>query len=337
MNNKFPKHQKSSKTGDTGVNIVSQIVNDELGFIFKRNDGSYDFGIDAYIEIVAEDGSVTGQVIGVQIKCGNSFFKTKTKTGWRFYGEEKHLNYYLNSPFPIIICICDPDTRSCFWEFFEIEKTNKLKNGWSLNIPKRNVLSNISKSKLLGLVGNTKDFTNETEEFWQLTKDIAKADILNYSISKEDILSKNYKGVLAFFERLLKNDELALNSQGKVMITIDGYCSDHRELWEIRDVQKWARRAENKLTHWFFFCSNFDTHSSLIWFFMSLTKCSKLEYYSEDGKPLVSTHYDRALLQNAIEKNFETLNQITEQLELPIEENNKITRYVAQVLGLKQN
>ena len=43
-------------------------MNDELGFIFKRNDGSYDFGIDAYIEIVAEDGSVTGQVIGVQIK-----------------------------------------------------------------------------------------------------------------------------------------------------------------------------------------------------------------------------------------------------------------------------
>lgn len=91
MNNKFPKHQKNSKTGDTGVNIVSQIVNDELGFIFKRNDGSYDFGIDAYIEIVAEDGSVTGQVIGVKIKCGDSFLRLKLKLAGGSMGKENIL------------------------------------------------------------------------------------------------------------------------------------------------------------------------------------------------------------------------------------------------------
>lgn len=70
---------------------------------------------------------------------------------------------------------------------------------------------------------------------------------------------------------------------------------------------------------------------------MSLTKCSKLEYYSENGKPLVDTHYDRALLQNAIKRNFETLNKITEQLEMSREENSKISNYVAQTLGLKKS
>jgi hypothetical protein len=336
MNNKFPKHLKNNNTGDMGVNIVSQIVNDELGFIFKRNDSSYDYGIDAYIEIVTEDGAVTGQVIAVQIKCGDSFFKTKTQTGWRFYGEDKHVNYYLNSPYPVIVCICDPITRQCFWDSFEIDKTSKLKSSWSMNIPKRNKLSIKSKNELFNLVGNAKDFSSENEEFWQLTEEMKNADILNYSISKKDILEKNHKGVLAFFERLLKNDDLTMSSQGKVMISVDGYCHDNRELWEIRDVQKWAKKAENKLTHWFFFCSGFDTNSSLIWFFMSLTKCSKLEYYSEEGKPLVNTHFDRKLLQNAIEKNFDTLNEIAHKIELSSDENDRITRYVAKTLGLKK-
>jgi len=131
MSNKFPTYLKSNNTGEIGINIVSKIVNDDMKFIFKRNGADYDFGIDAYIELVTESGDVTGQVIAAQIKCGESFFKTKTQTGYTFYGENKHFNYYCNAPFPIVIIICNPDSRECFWESFSIEKHRNMKEVFS--------------------------------------------------------------------------------------------------------------------------------------------------------------------------------------------------------------
>ncbi|MBV1874698.1 MAG: DUF4365 domain-containing protein [Gammaproteobacteria bacterium] len=124
--------------------------------LFKKNSAEYDFGIDGYIEIVTEEGAVTGQVIASQIKCGRSFFKTKTKTGFTFYGENKYLNYYCNAPFPVIIIACDGETKDCYWAQFSVDKTEKTSKNWKINIPKRNKLTGKSKRALLDIIGEFK-------------------------------------------------------------------------------------------------------------------------------------------------------------------------------------
>ena len=89
----FPLYNKQHFTGEIGVNEVSKIVNEQFGWIFRRNPAEYDFGIDGYVDVVSVEGAVTGQCFAIQIKSGQSYFKTKTLNGYTFYGEEKHLNY----------------------------------------------------------------------------------------------------------------------------------------------------------------------------------------------------------------------------------------------------
>ena len=62
MKSGFPQFAPSAKQGDLGVNIVSRIVGEGFGWLFKRNHQEHDFGIDGQIEVVTEDGTVTGHV-----------------------------------------------------------------------------------------------------------------------------------------------------------------------------------------------------------------------------------------------------------------------------------
>ena len=77
MNDGYPSYTKSAQQGESGVNLIAQIVNDHFGWIFKRNHQEYDFGIDGQIEVITSTGAVTGQMVAVQIKYGTSFFKEK--------------------------------------------------------------------------------------------------------------------------------------------------------------------------------------------------------------------------------------------------------------------
>lgn len=332
MSNKFPTYLKSNNIGDIGVNSVSTIVNDDLKFIFKRNSAEYDVGIDGYIEIVTETGAVTGQVIAAQIKCGESFFKTKTKTGFTFYGENKHLNYYCNAPFPVIIIICDPSTKDCYWCQFSIEKTEKTKDNWKLNIPKRNKLSEKSKQSLLDLVGDPVDYSDEAENHWEMIKTLKSAGRVHYAIPRKDIESRNVKPLSEFFERILANDDVALNLQGKVEVSVDGYTFDKRELWEIRDVKRWAKKAEPKIKYWFFFCANPDNNSTITWLFTCLTNVISVNYNSENESKL-RIGYETKPLADVIARNFHYLNELTKRFELPIQENKRISNDSVLALG----
>jgi hypothetical protein len=107
----FPKFVRQRQTGEVGINAVSSIVNDKFKWIFRRVNAEHDFGVDGYIDVVTDDGNVTGQSVAVQIKAGASFFRTKTAIGFVFYGETKHLNYYLNLRVPIWPAAGSADTE----------------------------------------------------------------------------------------------------------------------------------------------------------------------------------------------------------------------------------
>ena len=133
----FPKRSLQNLKGSSGQSYFQFFIENELGWIYHPVDQRNDFGIDGYVEFVKE-GNATGKLLGVQIKHGDSYFSSKTKIGYLFNGENKHLNYYLNNRCPIIIIVLDGKFERCLWKLFNIEFTSPTINGWSIDIPSRN-------------------------------------------------------------------------------------------------------------------------------------------------------------------------------------------------------
>ena len=61
MKSGFPQFADSAKQGDLGISLVTRIVSDIFGWLFKKNHQEHDFGIDGQIEVVTNDGAITGQ------------------------------------------------------------------------------------------------------------------------------------------------------------------------------------------------------------------------------------------------------------------------------------
>src|SRR5262245_20444525 len=156
MESGFPQYGPSAKQGDLGINIVSRIVTETFGWLFKRNHQEHDFGIDGQIEVVTPAGSVTSQMLACQIKCGKSFFRESNRWGYIYRGETKHLNYLANYPLPVIIAICDPDSREAYWGRFQVDDIEVTEAGWKLTIPYGNKLAS-SKAALEALLPKITD------------------------------------------------------------------------------------------------------------------------------------------------------------------------------------
>lgn len=153
----LPQFSNRQRLGRKGVRIVDEIISDQLGWIFVGLPQEYDLGIDAYIEVlspgVQETGTAhgTGRLIAAQIKCGSSWLDEQTSEGYVFRGELKHLDYYLNYSLPVIIILCNPDSKVCWWVKISpvcIERTPK---GWKIIVPFEQRLDSSCFDKLIGI------------------------------------------------------------------------------------------------------------------------------------------------------------------------------------------
>jgi Domain of unknown function (DUF4365) len=74
---------RTERAEDFAVRHVNDVVADELGWLFG-NEPLPDYGVDAQAEVVAEDDLVTGQILGLQIKGGASYFaRPAGDEGWK--------------------------------------------------------------------------------------------------------------------------------------------------------------------------------------------------------------------------------------------------------------
>ena len=253
MLNGYPKYSKSAQLGELGVNIVNEVVTEKLGWIFKRSHQEADFGIDGYIEIVSEDGYVTGKILAVQIKCGTSFLSEENRWGYVYRGENKHFNYLSNYPVPVFILLCDPTERNVYCEFFDPLKTEKTKHAWKMNISKH--LLSESKNEILQLLPDEIDYLSELEAFWGVNKIMNEyTDISHFPIPREEVENFNFDDLILFYERLKVTKEFAYAQKGRVEISFWGYESDPRELLEIPEVLEYAREIGRLIPDLFFFC-----------------------------------------------------------------------------------
>ena len=320
----FPKYTNSRSTGDKGLSLIKLTIEHDLNWIFRENHLEDDFGIDGYMDIIGKDNSVTGKTIAVQIKTGDSFFKTETATGWTFYGENKHLNYYSNLSTPIIICIINLEKKEIYWEQFSIDKISKTTSGWTILIPKRNLLLATSKTKLLEIAGDVIDYMPQIEYQWELNNKLKTSEIILLNVSKKEILNLDTSGLTTLLKKLTIDDEMIKKSESKLSFFIDGYNTDSREIYEIKEVRDWMKKVLYDFKYWGYFLDMRKDFLQLTGLrLIILCLCDSRIVKANKNNTMKYVEYDIAKSIELMQRLFDWLNEFTDAYNIPEEINYK--------------
>jgi hypothetical protein len=322
----FPQYGPSAKQGNRGVMIVSRIVDGNFGWLFKRNHEEHDFGIDRQIEIVTDEGAVTGQMLACQIKCGKSFFCEKNRWGYVFRGKTKHLNYLANYPLPVIIVICDPETNEGYWVLFQTGDAEVTGSGWKLTSPFDNKLS-ASKAKLLAMLPGVTDHLSELTEYWHIHRMLFSFETFLFIIERDEVEAGDVSRVCEFWARLLSKRELALHCQGKVELSFSGYDDDARALFEVEEVREYMALLDRALPELFFFIRTEVPAATLKLFMFSLFWVGWEDQRSTPDKP-GKVIVDFSKSGPFLTAHFASLNRVSKWVELPDSEVLRISKAV---------
>lgn len=151
-NVELPRVLDNSQPERIGVAAVMMAMA-KGGQIWRETPHS-DIGIDGQIEHVGAEGKVTGRILAVQVKSGESFFKHEHDQAWHFYPEEKHRMYWERFPVPVLLCLHNPTTLRTYWvdarHWLRSPSTSTLRY---IAVPKNQVLENTSVEQLFIATG----------------------------------------------------------------------------------------------------------------------------------------------------------------------------------------
>jgi hypothetical protein len=99
------KWNKKNVVANQGITYLQNEVN-KHGSIFRLVHGENDIGIDGFIEFVEKE-KVTGQLVAVQIKSGDSYLNRK-KDKFVLRVNKKHLTYWNEFIVPVILIFYSP-------------------------------------------------------------------------------------------------------------------------------------------------------------------------------------------------------------------------------------
>jgi hypothetical protein len=144
-------------TDRIGVHKVGLTFLQEIGWI-EREQTVSDYGIDMHVEIVNNE-EATGQLIALQIKSGESYFKNTTDKTIIYYGKKRHLDYWQFHSLPVLILLYHPILDKVYWQKISSKNVQLTEKSWKLIIPKTNILSKSSKAEIEKYYYNRNYFT----------------------------------------------------------------------------------------------------------------------------------------------------------------------------------
>lgn len=326
----LPKNNKSNREGRKGVTILTSIIEDQLNWLLRINHQEDDFGIDAYIDIVTDGGHLTGKFIAVQIKSGESYFKSKTDYGWKYFGENKHLNYYLNHEIPLILVLVDTMAKKAYWEICDATQTEKSGNGWSTVIPFNQELKADSKQELLRYVSPTIDYVSQLESQWELGKSLKKFKRVLLIVDKEEVLNLDYSPLVKALSFFTSKRDTMYKFRGRIEISIHGYDEDNRQLYEIKEVKKWVKKIFDNVNGLSFFLVNSPNAQFLRLFLYSQIKFDVVKGSQEvvNGITRQKVEYESKDSVKLLYKLFDDLNAFCEYFKVPIGINKEISENI---------
>jgi hypothetical protein len=66
-----------------------------------------------------------------------------------FRGKKRHFTYWKNHSLPVVIVLHNPETNLTIWQKFDLSKVKVHKEGWSIEIPKANILDASAREELM--------------------------------------------------------------------------------------------------------------------------------------------------------------------------------------------
>lgn len=325
----LPKYNPSAKKGRSGLNILTKIVENELGWIVRPNHQEDDFGIDAYIDVVI-DGHITGKSIAIQIKSGDSYLKEISGEFWNFCGEKKHLNYYLNHETPVLIVLIDLNKEIAFWEICKIEYVTLNASSWTMPIPKNQQIKVDQKDELLKYVSKNVDYVAQLEEYWKGNRTLSESGRIFIFAGREDIHNMNYQPLIELISRICSNKLHFQQFRENLEIGIHGYDKDKRELFEIPEVKNWITEIFTNVPGLSYFLANDEFGQ-----FLKLFLFSTITLVNTDkgrGKDKIWVEFDSNDLEKVFDILFSDLNDFTEAFKLPVEINKQITENIVKCI-----
>lgn len=143
------KAYDTNRTERQGVGIAIAAF-ESLGFAFREQSES-DYGIDAHAELIKTERP-TGQLLGIQLKSGPSYFSETNEDGFVFRSDKKHVDYWQSHALPVLICLCDVDAKIVYWEFVNSETATFTGKGFKFTIPRNQTIDASSLEALSSLV-----------------------------------------------------------------------------------------------------------------------------------------------------------------------------------------
>jgi len=107
----LPKRNDTNITGGLAVTIIQETI-ERKGWVFRRQDGDTDFGIDGEIEITDND-YVTGHICKCQVK-GTKHIEWQNDSASVQVSVSTY-NLWAGSNFPVIIYFVDTANREAYW------------------------------------------------------------------------------------------------------------------------------------------------------------------------------------------------------------------------------
>lgn len=138
MSEKKPVILDSEKCGALAVTYI-QAIFEERGWIFRRADGSTDYGIDAEVEITDEN-KVTGKIFKCQIKGTESI--TFDKEFSTVQVNTSTWNNWKDINLPVIALLCNVRTKDIYWTLPMAYEPKKEADSVSLRFYKEHLLNN---------------------------------------------------------------------------------------------------------------------------------------------------------------------------------------------------
>jgi len=324
----YPKYGKSQSLGKIGESFVDSFVHKKLGWIYRPTHQESDFGIDGFIDIVT-DRNVTGQTIGIQVKCGDSYFNKKTEGGIRYEGENKHLNYYLNCPFPIVLIVLNGECNQGKWLEFNANITAPSKNGWWLEIPEKNTLSTSVKTDWELIAGPVADNSEKIALSWKINNALDESDFGVYMVHKDDVLACDFTGLKDVINRLSRNKKSLLKNRGTLEVLIAGYDEDPREAYEIPEIRHFYSESLNAGIPWFYFLGKQANGMGLT---VLLFACCDIEVkFEKSGNAYVQIK-DLEQVSEWMNRNFHNLNEYVDSKEIPEEINKEMSERACDIV-----
>lgn len=127
------KRAPSARVERIGVNEVGVLVERDLEWIY-REQAIEDYGIDAHIEVVESDQSVTGQLVAVQVRSRSRPFD-RVSDGWEIRESLDHLEYWLGHVLPVIIVIFDTVQGRGYWQRVSPHTVVRTAAGFKVKVP----------------------------------------------------------------------------------------------------------------------------------------------------------------------------------------------------------